>query len=289
MIIALPVYIEIPVTVLVLATIAFLFGFLLAIAAKRFAVEKDPRIDQISEHLAGANCGGCGYSGCAAYAKAIVDGEAQVGLCPVAGEEATQAIGQIMGVEVSSPVRMRAQVMCSGNHTTANYKYLYQGLADCHSVARLGNGPKECRYGCIGLGSCVNACMFNAIKLKDGAAFVDYDNCRACGMCVSACPQNLIELVPFDSRYWVACKSKDKGKDVRGHCRVGCIGCGICVKNCPNNAITLVDNIAHIDYSLCTHCGLCAQKCPRHIILDGFAQPEEPEESASETVSEEEA
>lgn len=270
MILSLPVYIEIPLTVLVLAAIAFLFGLLLAVAAKRFAVEKDPRIDEIAEHLAGANCGGCGYSGCSAYAKAIVEDGAQVGLCPVADANANTEIARIMGVEVKETVRMRAQVMCSGNHTTANYKYLYQGLADCHSVARLGNGPKECSYGCIGLGSCVNACSFNAIKLENGVAFVDYDHCRACGMCVSACPQNLIELVPFDSRYWVACKSKDKGVTVRSHCEVGCIGCGICAKNCPNNAITFENNIAHIDYSLCNHCGTCAAKCPRKIILDGL-------------------
>ncbi len=282
MIIALPVYIEIPVTVLVLAAIAFLFGLLLELASRKFAVEKDPRIDQITEHLAGANCGGCGYSGCSAYAKAIVEEGAKVGLCPVAGEDSTQAIAAIMGVEVSSPVRMRAQVMCSGNRTAANYKYLYQGLADCHSVSRLGNGPKECRYGCIGLGSCVSACMFHAIKLEDGVAFVDYDLCRACGMCVAACPQNLIELVPFDSRYWVACKSEDKGKDVRALCQSGCIGCGICAKNCPANAITFVNNIAHIDYSVCTHCGLCAAKCPRHIILDGNPTPPEPQENPGE-------
>lgn len=276
---AMPIYLEIPITILVLTAIAFLFGFLLAVAAKKFAVQKDPRIDSIVEHLAGANCGGCGYSGCSAYAKAIAEDGASVGLCPVISAEANQKIGEIMGVEVKQPLRMRAQVMCSGNHRTANYKYLYQGLADCHSVSRLGNGPKECRFGCIGLGSCVNACAFDAIKLRDGAAFVEYDQCRACGMCVSACPQNLIELVPFDSRYWVACKSKDKGAVVRSHCDVGCIGCGICAKNCPNNAITFVDNIAHIDYALCNHCGLCSSKCPRKIILDGSV-PLSAEESA---------
>ncbi len=272
---SLPVYLEIPLTVAVLFAVAFSFGVLLAVAAKKFAVEKDPRIDEISQLLAGANCGGCGYSGCAAYAQALVEQGAEVARCPVAGAEANRKISQILGVEIPEPVRMRAQIMCSGNHNTANYKYLYQGLADCHSVARLGNGPKECSYGCIGLGSCVSACPFHAITLKDGAASVEYDRCRACGMCVNACPQNLIELVPFDSRYWVACKSKDKGAVVRAHCQTGCIGCGICVKNCPAGAVTLVDNIAHIDYSLCNHCGTCAEKCPRKVIFDGEPSNEE--------------
>lgn len=275
-----PIYVEIPVTVLVLAAIACLFGVLLGVAAKKFAVKKDPRIDEISECLAGANCGGCGYSGCSAYARAIVEQGASVDLCPVAGTKAVEQISAIMGVEVKQPVRMRAQVKCAGTHSAANYKYLYRGLADCHSVARLGNGPKECSFGCIGLGSCVSACPFDAIRLKNGVAFVEYDHCRACGMCVRACPQNLIELVPFDSRFWVSCASKDKGPVVRGHCQVGCIGCGICVKNCPNTAITLSDSIAKIDYTLCSNCGICAEKCPRKIILDGLGPEGKPSVSA---------
>lgn len=265
-----PVYVEIPLTVLVLAAVAFLFGFLLALAAKKFAVNKDPRIDQICEHLAGANCGGCGFSGCAAYATAIVEQGVSTDRCPVTSVAEAEQIAAIMGVEAKQPIRMRAQVKCSGSWESANYKYLYKGLADCHSVSRLGNGPKECRYGCIGLGSCVNACAFNAIHLGGGVATVAYDKCRACGMCVTACPQNIIELVPFDSRFWVSCASKDKGAVVRKLCQDGCIGCGLCEKVCPTGAITMREGIAHIDYSLCDGCGACAQKCPRKIIYDGF-------------------
>lgn len=283
-----PVYVEIPLTILVLAAVAFLFGALLAVAAKKFAVKKDPRIEQICEHLAGANCGGCGYSGCAAYATAIVEGGAPTDLCPVTGEEGVNQICAIMGVEAKQPVRMRAQVKCAGTWESANFKYLYKGLADCHSVARLGNGPKECRYGCIGLGSCVHACPFDAIHLYGGVATVAYDKCRACGMCVSACPQNLIELVPFNSRYWVSCGSKDKGAVVRSLCKDGCIGCGLCAKVCPTGAITMVDNIAHIDYSRCSSCGACAKKCPRKIIFDGNPLDELIEKNGEDILSSEE-
>lgn len=272
----LPVGQEILYTVLILASIAFVLGALLAVAAKIFAVRKDPRIDKIVDCLAGANCGGCGYSGCAAYARAIVEDGAEVGLCPVCDAESSQEIADIMGVEVKHPVRRRAQVMCSGVHGAASYKYLYRGLADCHSVARLGNGPRECSYGCIGLGSCVSACAFDAIHVKDGVAFVDYDKCRACGMCVSACPQHIIELVPFESRYWIGCGSHDKGNVVRSYCDKGCISCGLCVRVCPNHAITMNENIARINYDLCTSCGLCMSKCPRHIIYDGYGPDGKP-------------
>lgn len=282
---AFPVYVEIPLTIFVLALIALLFGILLSVAAKKFAVKKDPRIDQVSECLAGANCGGCGYSGCAAYATAIVDEGAPIDKCPVTDAEGVEKIAQIMGVEVKQPVRMRAQVKCAGTWESANYKYLYRGLADCHSVSRLGNGPKECHYGCIGLGSCVNACPFGAIHLGGGVATVAYDKCRACGMCVEVCPQKIIELVPFDSRFWVSCASHDKGAVVRKICQDGCIGCGLCVKACPTGAISMVDNIAHIDYNACIHCGACAAKCPRKIIFDGFGPEGAPEgESENDSV-----
>ena len=35
------------------------------------AVEEDPRIEEVASCLAGANCGGCGYAGCADYAKDV--------------------------------------------------------------------------------------------------------------------------------------------------------------------------------------------------------------------------
>lgn len=258
---------EIVITVLVITAVAFVLGLILAFAGKKFAVEKDPRVEQIVSCLAGANCGACGFSGCEAYADAIVSEGAEPGRCPVAGADAAAKIAGIMGVDAPKPtVRMRAQVMCAGTHYAANFKYLYKGLADCYSVSKLGNGPKECAYGCIGLGSCVKACPFDAIQVENGVAFVAYDRCRACGMCVNACPQKLIELVPFDSQYWVSCHSKDTGAGVRSVCQVGCIRCGLCVRACPENAIRLEDGIARIDYSLCTNCGACAEKCPRKII-----------------------
>ena len=44
------------------------------------------------------------------------------------------------------------------------------------------------------------------------------------------------------------------------------IACGICAKNCPAGAITVQENVARIDYSLCTNCGTCAEKCARKVI-----------------------
>lgn len=61
-------------------------GAALAFAAKLFAVKVDERIPKIQEKLPGANCGGCGYAGCAALAEAIVKGEAKPSACVVGGD-----------------------------------------------------------------------------------------------------------------------------------------------------------------------------------------------------------
>lgn len=45
---------------IVLCVLGIIFGIILAVASKVFAVEKDPREEAITECLPGANCGGCG-------------------------------------------------------------------------------------------------------------------------------------------------------------------------------------------------------------------------------------
>ena len=61
------------VSAVILCTIVGAVGAIILVAAAKFmAVEEDPRIEEVSACLAGANCGGCGYAGCADYAKAVV-------------------------------------------------------------------------------------------------------------------------------------------------------------------------------------------------------------------------
>lgn len=277
-------FVQILITVLIMAVFGLVLGLLAALASRFLSVKKDERIDLIVAELPKANCGGCGYAGCESYAQAIVTAGAPVNKCPVGGDAAAAAVAKIMGVESEKTVRMRAQVLCSGTTSLANRKYNYAGLEDCLSVAKLGNGPKECPYGCIGLGTCVKACQFGAIKVENGVAVVEYEKCHACGMCVSACPQKLITLLPFDTEIWVGCRSHDKGPVVRNLCKVGCIGCGICAKNCPTGAITVAESVAQIDYDKCINCGTCVEKCPRKIIWSGKVQM-----SAGDTIANEPA
>ena len=258
---------KIIVPVLVFIGLGAAMGIMLAIAAKAFAVKRDPRVEKISELLPGANCGGCGFTGCSAFAEAVVKGDAVPSKCAASGDENVGKMCAIMGMEATSAVRMRAQVMCSGTSEKAKKKYIYRGFPDCISAATLGGGDKLCPNGCIGLGTCVRSCSFDAISVIDGVAYVDYAKCRGCGVCVAACPKGLIELIPYDSRHWVGCKSVENGKATRSYCDVGCISCRICEKNCEEGAIVVDDNVASIIYEKCVDCGKCAEKCPRKIII----------------------
>ncbi len=256
-------------------------GLALAIASKVFAVKVDPRVPEIQDKLPGANCGGCGYAGCAALAEAIVKGEALPSACIVGGEEVAAEVAAIMGVTADkAPVRMRAQVICSGTHELAKKKYIYEGAPDCQSAAKLGAGDKLCPNGCIGLGTCAAICPFGAIKVEKGVAAVDYHICKGCGLCVGACPKHIIRLIPYDSEIWVGCASGDKGPLTKSYCEVGCIGCKICEKTCKHDAIHVsstltagaIGQVAMIDYDKCTQCGECVAKCPRKIIWSSKLQ-----------------
>ena len=177
-------------------------------------------------------------------------------------------IAAIMGQEAGEAVRMTAFVKCAGDCEKAKQNYEYTGVQDCKMVAMMQNGgSKSCSYGCLGYGSCVKACSFDAIHIINGIAVVDKEKCKACGKCVAECPKRLIELIPYEQKQAVACSSKDKGKAVMDACQVGCIGCRKCVKECPQEAITVVDNVAHIDSEKCINCGKCKETCPRKIIV----------------------
>ena len=85
--------------VISLAVLGAVFGIILGVAEKKFAVEVDPRVEAITEVLPGANCGGCGFPGCNGYAEAIVAGTAPIDICAPGKEEVRQKIAAIMGVD----------------------------------------------------------------------------------------------------------------------------------------------------------------------------------------------
>jgi electron transport complex protein RnfB len=251
--------------VLVLGVIAVVFGLILSVAAKAFEVKVDERLPKIQACLAGANCGGCGYPGCAGCAEAILAGKAPVTACAPAGAEGAAKIAEIMGMEAPSGEKQVAHVLCNGGEASVkNFEYV--GLHDCVAATKVAGGPTACSFGCMGLGSCVKACAFDAIHIVDGVAKVDTDKCVACGKCVSTCPKKIINLVSEVKKVHVNCVNKDKGPEVMKVCSNGCIGCKMCEKTCKFDAIHVVDGVAKIDYDKCKNCKMCTKACPKGCI-----------------------
>lgn len=253
----------------VVGLVGIFVGLFLGVAGLKFKVEVDEREEAVLAALPGNNCGGCGFAGCSGLAAAIAKGEAAVNACPVGGEPVGREIAAIMGVEAENTEKMVAFVHCQGDCEKANRDYEYSGIEDCRMMSFVpAGGPKSCNSGCMGYGSCVKACPFDAIHVVNGVAVVDKEKCKACGKCIAVCPKNLISLIPYKAKIEVACKSVDKGPVTMKACTTGCIGCGICAKNCPAEAITVADFHASIDQSKCTGCGTCVAKCPKKAIIE---------------------
>ena len=258
---------QILIPIVALGGLGLLFGVGLSVASNVFAVEVDPKIDAIDDALPGANCGACGYPGCAGLAEAIANGEAETNACPVGGETSTNKINEIMGVSGgSSTDKQVAHVICKGSDCNAKDKFKYEGITDCRAAAMVDGGDKSCSYGCLGYGTCVDVCPFDAIDIVDGIAYIHEDKCASCGKCFEVCPKAVIEWVPYGQKTVVDCNSNDLGKVVKDKCDVGCIGCKICVKACPFDAMEFEDGLAFINYEKCTDCGICATKCPTKAI-----------------------
>jgi Na+-translocating ferredoxin:NAD+ oxidoreductase RNF subunit RnfB len=252
-----------------LAGLSLVIGASLALIARFFYTKTDPKVEQVEEHLAHAHCGACGFAGCGQYAEAVVkDPNISPNLCTPAGPDAAAMIASITGKQLSAADPTVAFVFCGGDSKSAKKKFIQNGVKDCLSATFIAGGDKECPFGCLGYGSCVSACPFDAITMgENGLPIVDVKKCVSCGKCVKACPRKLIAIVPEKNTHYVICRSFDKGAVVKKYCSVGCIGCGLCVKVCPSEAITLEQNLARIDPKKCTSCGACAQKCPTKAII----------------------
>lgn len=248
--------------------LGLLFGAGLAYASRKFAVEVDPKIEEIIDILPGANCGACGYPGCSGYAEAIVKSGAEVDidLCSPGGADVTKKIAEIMGVEAGETAeKMVAVIRCQGDNEKAPSRFNYQGITDCTSAQMIMGGAKGCEYGCLGLGTCVESCPFDAMYMaENGLPVVIEDKCTACGVCVAACPRNIIELISVSQKIFIGCVSQDKAKAVKSVCKVGCIGCSLCSKPkvTPSGCIEMDGNLPKIINPKAEDLAAAVEKCP---------------------------
>ncbi|WMW25889.1 Rnf electron transport complex subunit RnfB [Methanolobus sediminis] len=259
------------VTLLVKATailggLGLAVGVMLVVASKKFKVETNPLVDEIVEVLPGANCGACGYAGCADFAERVVNEGAPINGCPVGGFDVAKEIGGIVGQEVAEGEEQYPFVRCNGGLNCVD-RFEYVGFEDCKAVMMLSDGEKGCNYGCMGRGTCVRACPFSALSIgEDRLPHVNKNLCTSCGLCIASCPNDILVFAKESEKVHVLCMSHDKGKAVKESCTVGCIGCKICEKSCPEEAIKVTNFLAEIDQEKCTACGLCVEKCPQNTI-----------------------
>ena len=257
----------IAITGLAVGGIGIVCGSALAVAARFFGIDEDPRVEKAADLLPSVNCGGCGYAGCTEYAKAVVLEGAEVTLCTAGGSDVLHSLSALMGVEAEAGHKQVAIVLCCGDDEQARRRFEYNGIADCSAAHSLGGGDKACEYGCLGYASCANACPVGAIEITAGRiATVDADKCIGCSKCVRTCPRSLVKMIPADHTIHVLCSSKAKGPVVKKACSTGCIGCRICTKLAEDDAIVMDGFLAVVDYTKPLENEALIEKCPGHCI-----------------------
>lgn len=260
-------------SIILLGVIGLIAATLLFVAAKRFSVYEDPKIAEIEELLPGANCGGCGLSGCHAFAVACAKAKNLDNLtCVGVPTQTMEEIAEAAGLKAPAARHRVAVIKCSNSCEVRDPRNIYDGARSCAIESAAYQGESDCVYGCLACGDCTQVCAFGALTIKPGDALptVDLEKCTGCGKCTAACPRHLIELYDYDAAkplVWVSCANRDRGAVAMKECELSCIGCMKCQRTCTHGAVTVKDFLAHVDSELCTGCGDCVEACPRHSIV----------------------
>ena len=270
----------------VFTVLGVVFGFALAVVARRFAVPVDPLVEQVRSALPSANCGACGFAGCQVYAEAVVEKtEVSPNLCVPGRAAVAKTLARLTNKELGAVADRIVVMRCHGLSAYARDEAEYAGIETCAAAALVFGGPKACKNGCLGLGDCVKVCPFDALQLGgEGIAVVDPEKCTGCGLCVPVCPKNLFEFYPRHRRIELSCVAREKQSVVRATCMVGCTLCRKCVAKCPAQAITWDGTTITIDHEKCLAygpaCGeVCVDICPS-TILHRVGQTPRPEPQA---------
>jgi RnfABCDGE-type electron transport complex B subunit len=128
----------------------------------------------------------------------------------------------------------------------------------CSSSDKAKVVRESCKTGCIACKICEKNCPYDAIKVENNCARINFEKCQNCGICVVKCPRKCI-----------ADKQKSRPKAMIG---TECTGCGECVSVCPMNAISGEKGKQHtVDLNKCIGCGLCYKVCKHNAITMAFA------------------
>ncbi len=244
-------------------------GVALALAAKRFAVQVDPKIEAVRGCLPGANCGACGFAGCESYAEAVVkDPAVPPGKCAPGKQEVADKVAAITGKTAGAASSIVSFLRCSRNDGNVKKRHAYVGFDTCQGATIAFGGPYECNFACVGYGDCQAICPFHAIHMVDNQPVIDKEACTGCGLCIKTCPKQVLQLLPKDAPVYVPCSNKDSGKAVSNVCEAGCVHCGACTRK-AKDVVNMVNGKIEIEYDKLTPemPDPCVKACSKQLIF----------------------
>lgn len=209
--------------------------------------------DALFEVLPHSQCGACGHSGCAPFARAMAEGVAPADGCTPGGGLVRGRLQRRLGL--TRPVSVE------------------DALVPLPEPVRARIDSEQC----IGCAKCLDACPVDAILGASRQLHVVMEaDCTGCGLCLPPCPVDCIELLPAVSDEWPRADS-DAARRITGSEHADCVACGACQPVCPEglDPAALFRVLRELDWEAgasaslahCTLCGQCEPVCPSRIPL----------------------
>lgn len=153
-------------------------------------------VQTIDAILPQTQCGLCSYGACQPYAKALVEDNAPINLCPPGGVETLKKLGEILHQD-ASPY-----------------------LDEMREKTKLPTRAVIREDECIGCTKCIQVCPVDAIiGASKQMHTVLSDECTGCDLCLEPCPMDCIDMIPVVAENPATTKLKANRARQRYHSR----------------------------------------------------------------------